>query len=283
MIGKVLLLLATLEGAWELESYRLQGKDVPATGVMILSEGQFAMVYTMNQGRSGRGHGGRYRIEGDRITFDIPWWIQHVPGEPQVMDAARTAGAAVERKENSLTLRFDSGSVQTYRKLPARNGDSLEGAWLLDSYEGSARTGPATGMAIFRDGHFALLYTMKPEGGLDGRSHGGTFAIQEPSARAQGAARRSEPASGGEPASEERARTDESSESRSEKPRGWGPGALIEDGNVNLGVRWEIVSVSGEAKVAEKAYQRPTGFSVAEERLTLDYGKGAKQTFHRVR
>jgi hypothetical protein len=191
------------------------------------------MVYTMDQGRSGRGHGGKYRLEGDRITFDIPWWIQHVPGEPQVMEGARSAGAAVERKENSLTLRFDSGSVQSYRKLPAKSGGSLDGAWLLDTYEGSARTGPTTGMAIFRDGHFALLYTMKPHGGLDGRSHGGTFAIQ--------------------------------------------------DKTVNLGVRWEVVSVSGEAKVAEKPYERPTGFSVAGDRLTLDYGKGAKQTFHRAR
>jgi hypothetical protein len=232
VIGKALVLAAALDGGWELESYQLQGQEVPATGVLILSDGQFAMVYTMNQGRSGRGHGGRYRLEGERITFDIPWWIQHVPGEPQVMDGVRTAGAAVERKENSLTLRFDSGSVQSYRKLPAKSGDPLDGGWLLDSYEGSARTGPATGMAIFRDGHFALLYTMKPQGGLDGRSHGGTFAIQ--------------------------------------------------DKTVNLGVRWEIVSVSGEAKVAQKAYERPTGFSVAGDRLTIDYGQGAKQTFHRA-
>jgi hypothetical protein len=51
--------------------------------------------------------------------------------------------------------------------------------------------------------------------------------FEEPSARAQGAARRSEPASGGERASEERARIKECSESRSEKRWGWGGSALI--------------------------------------------------------
>ncbi|MGH9319710.1 MAG: hypothetical protein ACRD3V_07445 [Vicinamibacteria bacterium] len=233
MIGKALLLLSLLEGAWELESYRLQGKDVPATGVMIFSDGRFAMVYTMDhQGRSGRAHGGEYRLEGHRITFDIPWWIQRVPGEPQVMDGKRAAGAAVKQTENSLTIEFDGGSVQVFRRLPSRSGDDLDGAWLLESYEGSARTGPTTGMVLFRDGRFALLYTMKPEGGLDGRAHAGTFA------RARDA--------------------------------------------VNLGVKWEVVSLSGEAVVAEKTYERETGVVIANDRLTLDYGKGASQTFRRA-
>ncbi|MGH9335239.1 MAG: hypothetical protein ACRD21_15995, partial [Vicinamibacteria bacterium] len=105
-------------------------------------------------------------------------------------------------------------------------------AWLLESYEGSARTGPTTGMVLFRDGRFALLYTMKPEGGLDGRAHAGTFA------RARDA--------------------------------------------VNLGVKWEVVSLSGEAVVAEKTYERETGVVIANDRLTLDYGKGASQTFRRA-
>jgi hypothetical protein len=30
-------------------------------------------------------------------------------------------------------------------------------------------------MVLFQDGHFALVYTMKPECGLDGRAHAGAF------------------------------------------------------------------------------------------------------------
>jgi hypothetical protein len=51
---------------------------------------------------------------------------------------------------------------------------------------------------------------------------------------------------------------------------------------VNLGVKWEVVSLSGKATIAEKEYERKTGFSTAKDRLTLDYGKGASQTFHRA-
>jgi hypothetical protein len=134
------------------------------------------MVYSMEyQGRSARAHAGTYRLDGGQILFEIPWWVQRVPGEFQVRDRDASAKGAFEVSGESLTIRFEGGSVQVLERLPSTARDSLTGAWEMESYESSAKTGPATGMVLFQDGHFALVYTMKPECGLDGRAHAGAF------------------------------------------------------------------------------------------------------------
>ena len=169
-----------LEGAWSLEGYEFENKDVPVSGVMIFADGHFAMVYKMDyEGPSGRGHGGKYSLEGDEITFTIPWWVEHVAGKSQVMKDEVQAKGRVEQLGDLLGIRFASGSQQKLKKLTSGDAGDLAGAWLMDSYESRAKTGPTSGMMMFAGDNFTLTYTMKPEGGpegrKDGRAHGGTY------------------------------------------------------------------------------------------------------------
>jgi len=165
-----------LEGAWSLEGYECQNKDVPVSGVMIFADGHFAMVYKMDfEGRSGRGHGGKYSLEGDEITYMIPWWVEHVGGESRVTKDEIEAEGRVERLGDLLVIRFASGSVQKLKRLTSGDAGDLAGAWLMDSYESRAKTGPTSGMMMFAGDSFTLVYTMKPEGGKDGKAHAGTY------------------------------------------------------------------------------------------------------------
>jgi len=165
-----------LEGAWQLQSYQLENEDIPVNGIIIFADGYFSTVYTMNfRGSSGRSHGGTYTLEGDEITYTIPWWVQNVAGTPEVMQNEIVAKGRVELAGNRLIIRYASGSIHEFAKLPPGDASELRGAWLMESYESRAKTGEASGMMIFYGGQFALIYTMKTEAGLDGRAHAGTY------------------------------------------------------------------------------------------------------------
>jgi imidazolonepropionase-like amidohydrolase len=172
-----------LEGSWTLEGYELQGKDVPVSGTMIFEDGHFGLVYRMGAARdSGRGHGGRYRIEGDRLLFSIPFWSEFVDGAPNVIQSTVEAGGLIELDSDRLTIRFDSGSVQRLRRLPEGPAGHADGAWRMIGYRSRNSTGNAEGLALFEGGRFALVYNMRNEAGtLDGRAHGGAFAIERDS------------------------------------------------------------------------------------------------------
>ena len=165
-----------LEGAWSLEGYEFDNKDVPASGLMIFAGDHFALVYKMDlDGTSGRGHGGKYSLEGNEITFVLPWWVEHVAGKSQVMKDKAEAKGRVEQVGDSLVIYFASGSEQKLKRLTSGDAGDLAGAWLMDGYESRAKTGPASGMMMFAGDHFTLFYTMTAEGGKDGRAHAGTY------------------------------------------------------------------------------------------------------------
>ncbi|MDZ4729693.1 MAG: hypothetical protein SH820_07105 [Xanthomonadales bacterium] len=165
-----------IEGAWLLESYQLENESIPVNGIIIFAKGYFSTVYKMDyEGSSGRSHGGRYNLEGDEITYTIPWWVQNVAGTPEVMKNEILAKGRVELTGNQLIIRYASGSVHKFTKLTSGEAGELGGAWLMESYESPAKTGPASGMMIFSGDRFAMIYTMKTEDGLDGRAHAGAF------------------------------------------------------------------------------------------------------------
>lgn len=165
-----------LDGSWRLVSYDRHG-DLDVSGLMVMADGHFAFAFDMAlDGKSMRGHGGTYSVEGDRLVYTVPWWVEHVAGKNQVMAEERKAPGRIERDGDSLTMNFDAGTVQKYKKNPSVAADGLTGAWMMESYEGGAKTGPATGVLVFADRTFALVYTMKPsDGTLDGRAHAGPY------------------------------------------------------------------------------------------------------------
>lgn len=166
----------SLDGSWQLVAYDRDG-DLDVSGLMVMADGHFAFVFDMElEGKSMRGHGGTYSVEGDRLVYTVPWWVEHVAGKAQVMAEERKAPGRFERDGDALTMNFDTGTVQKHKKNPSVEADELTGAWLMEGYEGGAKTGPASGILVFADRNFALLYTMKPpDGSIDGRAHAGPY------------------------------------------------------------------------------------------------------------
>lgn len=169
----------SVNGAWRLDSYVLDGKDVPVSGTLIFTEDHFGMVYRMGaSGDSGRGHGGTYRVEGDRIQFSIPFWLQLVDGVPRVMAESSEAGSLFQIEGDQLMLRFENEAVQRFTRAPA-SPSTLDGAWKMIDYESEARTGKAEGIALFEAGSFVLVYTMATGAAApDARAHAGGFEIE---------------------------------------------------------------------------------------------------------
>lgn len=165
-----------LDGSWQLVAYDRDG-DLDVSGLMVMADGHFVFVFDMElEGKSMRGHGGTYSVEGDRLVYTVPWWVEHVAGKNQVMSEEMKAPGRIERDGDLLTMNFDAGTVQKYKKNPSVDADALTGAWLMESYEGGAKTGPTTGLLVFADRNFALIYTMKPSGdSIDGRAHAGPY------------------------------------------------------------------------------------------------------------
>ena len=178
-LPELLSAAASLDGAWELQGYVLDGEDVPVSGTLIFSGDHFAMVYRMGASAgSGRGHGGTYRVEEDRILFSIPYWLQYVDGASRVMTETSEAGSRFEIEGDELRIRFENDAVQRFRRAPSAKGP-LDGAWTMTLYESEAKTGNAAGLALFEAGSFVLIYTMaKGAEAPDARAHAGAYGIE---------------------------------------------------------------------------------------------------------
>jgi hypothetical protein len=169
----------SLEGAWQLHQYVLDGKDVPVSGTLIFTADHFGMVYRMGaSGDSGRGHGGTYRVEENRILFSIPFWLQYVDGASRVMTESSDAVGRFEIDGDELRIRFENEALQRFKRVPSSKSP-LDGTWNMAGYESDAKTGDARGLALFESGSFVLIYTMAKSGAApDARAHAGGFAIE---------------------------------------------------------------------------------------------------------
>jgi hypothetical protein len=169
----------SVSGAWQLQQYVLDGKDVPVSGTLIFDDGHFGMVYRMGSASdSGRGHGGTYRVEGDKILFSIPFWLQYVDGASRVMAESSNAIGRFEIDGDELRIRYENEALQRFKRAPAAK-NSLDGAWKMTAYESEAKTGNADGLALFESGSFVLIYTMATGGPApDARAHAGGFATE---------------------------------------------------------------------------------------------------------
>ena len=56
--------------------------------------------------------------------------------------------------------------------------DDLAGTWEMTNYEGPAAVGKGTGLLVFSNGRFSLVYTMdEPSGRKSGRAHAGGYRV----------------------------------------------------------------------------------------------------------
>ncbi|MEJ8566178.1 hypothetical protein [Elongatibacter sediminis] len=114
------LTTAELEGAWELVSYETADDQPPAAGLQLVQDGHFSIIYqttfTGQDEPSARSHAGTYRVEGDHITYDVSYWVQHVNGEGSLVPAT-SVSPTYEYDGSNLKLAFGSGSKQHWRRI----------------------------------------------------------------------------------------------------------------------------------------------------------------------
>jgi hypothetical protein len=148
-----------LRGAWNLQAYNLNGSDVPVSGVLVLSDGMFGMIYTMDadpNSLSGRAHAGRYRIDGDQLVFDVRLWIQKVE-EATGRIPGKVIGAKIQLQDDLLVLHFDGGSVQELKRIDAKE-TSLSGGWKLEKAGNAGANRDDWGLFVADENTYVLLY-----------------------------------------------------------------------------------------------------------------------------
>ena len=162
-----------LRGAWNLQAYNLNGSDVPVSGVLVLSDGMFGMIYTMDadpNSLSGRAHAGRYRIDGDQLVFDVRLWIQKVE-EATGRIPGKVIGAKIELQDDLLVLHFDGGSVQELKRIDAKETSLISGVWRLEKAGNAGASPDARGLFVAEENSYVLLYV--DDDADTGRAYGG--------------------------------------------------------------------------------------------------------------
>ncbi len=234
-IARLLSAAASLDGAWQLQGYVLDGEDVPVSGTLIFSGDHFAMVYRMGASAgSGRGHGGTYRVEEDRILFSIPYWLQYVDGASRVMTETSEAGSRFEIEGDELRIRFENDAVQRFR-------------------EGSVVEGPAR-RRVDDDPATRARPRLETRRASRSSKRGASFS-STPWRKA--------------PRRPTRGRTPAHTESKVT--------------TLTLKVESSIHCVGGAGRVERTPSPRDVSFRLAEGKLDLEFGSGARMSFLRTR
>jgi hypothetical protein len=112
----------TLDGTWEMINYEGPAAVGRGSGMLLFADGRFSLVYTMDEpsGRkSGRAHAGRYRVTGSKLALDVEWSLEQVSGKGSVADKPFQVSPRLTRHADTITLAFEGGGVQTFRRMRA--------------------------------------------------------------------------------------------------------------------------------------------------------------------
>ena len=110
----------SIDGVWRLVEYQGGGNLVDASGLLILQNGHFSYVYTMNQGRpqpDGRAHAGRYRVDGDALVFAVDWNLHYVDAKGIVDRDGTESKTRVVQDGKTMTITFGNGAVQRLERV----------------------------------------------------------------------------------------------------------------------------------------------------------------------
>ncbi len=122
-----------IEGAWRAETYALAGgAEHPVDGTIFFAGDAWQVLFfVLDEGgvaRRGSAEGGRYALEGDRLTFHHRYNLsageemEGLPATELRMQIREAAGAAVEPctielSADRLTIRFPSGNRMTFSRV----------------------------------------------------------------------------------------------------------------------------------------------------------------------
>jgi hypothetical protein len=110
----------SIDGVWRLVEYQGGGNLGEASGLLLLQNGHFSYVYTMNQGRpqpDGRAHAGRYRVDGDALVFAVDWNLHYVDAKGIVDRDGTESKTRVVQDGKTMTITFGNGAVQRLERV----------------------------------------------------------------------------------------------------------------------------------------------------------------------
>ena len=111
----------SIDGSWELTAYEGAANVGKASGLLTLEAGRFSLVYTMEEpgGRtSGRAHAGRFQHRADTLTLHVDWNVEYVSGKGGANRGPAQRNVRTTLAGDQLTLTFDNGSIQRFRRVP---------------------------------------------------------------------------------------------------------------------------------------------------------------------
>jgi hypothetical protein len=114
---------SALDGTWEMTSYEGPASVGKGSGLLTFSTGRFSLVYTMDEpdgATSGRAHAGRFSRSGDSIGLDVDWTMEYVKGKGQARRGGGQRTVKIATANDALTLTFENGSVQRFRRVAAK-------------------------------------------------------------------------------------------------------------------------------------------------------------------
>ena len=167
-----------LEGAWELDAYQTADENIKVTGLLVLQEKNFGMIYLIeseNGNLSARSHTGEYHVKDDQLFFDVQLWVEEVDKVARIIPATKV-GPHIELNGEELVLRFDSGSSQTLSKLSPRDSMKDGGDWQLKNINIMNGSDSAKGSLVTAGSHFVLVYL---DGERAGWGYGGLYDHQQ--------------------------------------------------------------------------------------------------------
>ena len=110
----------SLTGGWELASYVGGGSIGPAKGQIFFGNNRFILIYTMVQKDStlaGRAHAGKFQIEEDSLTLEVPWSLQYVSGKGSVSGRVGKREVLFSVEDETLNIKYDNGAIQKFKFL----------------------------------------------------------------------------------------------------------------------------------------------------------------------
>ena len=119
---------ARLSGTWELTNYESTASVGKASGMLMMDNGRFSLVYTMAEpgGRtSGRAHAGRYTQRGDELILDVTWQVEQVSGKGSATAEMSRHPTRMTLDLDELTLTFANGGMQRFKRI----GDGSAADW----------------------------------------------------------------------------------------------------------------------------------------------------------
>ena len=111
-----------LEGAWRMESYVRNGETVLLTGVLLLAAGRWSTLYFIagpeTGGHWGSAESGRYRMDGDRLTFHHELTFQGGAGKNLLIDlhSSTVESCPFTLRDETLKIHFPSGNTICCRR-----------------------------------------------------------------------------------------------------------------------------------------------------------------------